>query len=110
MASSRRPQLRDGETLRAFIDASIDGERGYKWHVDDAISTYHAHTGTPWHTHQHAHTVRRPALRRLYMSTCADLAAAQAYMCQPKRSPDEAEAKARLSAGTKYKRWGHCMA
>lgn len=32
-------QLRDGDALRAFIDASIDGERGYKWDVDDAIST-----------------------------------------------------------------------
>lgn len=32
-------QLRDGEALRRFIDNSIDGDGGYKWNVDDAIST-----------------------------------------------------------------------
>lgn len=32
-------QLRDGAALRRFIDSSIDRDHGYKWDVDDAIST-----------------------------------------------------------------------
>lgn len=32
-------QLRDGAALSRFIDSSIDRDHGYKWDVDDAIST-----------------------------------------------------------------------
>lgn len=32
-------QLRDGDALRRFIDDSIEPGGGYKWNVDDAIST-----------------------------------------------------------------------